>query len=291
MEAQQLQQLDLFDQAVLRPAVSRIALDGTYTERAVAAANLYEAFLWLHIGVKNRVYRADHASRLIEPIFTLLYRDFDSFSWWHLLPRAREVLRHARQTGRFFGAGASAEEEPGQLLANRFSLSVLALSQFMSDLAAQTLISTLVFADERRWHSLMARPPSSEMIVQSLGAEYDPWEEGYQRLAYGGCLQVVKHIELLLELFGDVVHGGTHDLDLLQLRLDIAEAHEWRFFFRDERFKSRFESIMHATGRALTDELVRSEIAINPGGFDEYIADLIQRWMAFTTPRALRTQA
>lgn len=292
MEAHQVQQLKVFEEAVLDPALGRVEAGGTYTEKAVAAANLYEAFMWIDIGAQNQIYSVDGVSVLLERLSPVLFQDFDTFTAWHLMSRTHQVLLTWRSLGRYPKSNFPIHsKEADEEVIKRFGVSVLALGQFISDAPAQATVSSLVFADNSRWQLLLKQPPLSNAILDSFDGGYDPWLLGYQNLVYAGCFNVIRHLELLLNIFEDTLSVTLSSPDLVPLRLQIAEAHEWRFSFRNEIYKHRFETIMHAIGNLVTKELCDFKIDMKSSDFNAYVNDLIKRWIALTSPNTIQLGA
>ena len=290
MAGRRLQQLDAFERAVLSPAteLARVS-DGTYTEKAVNTATLFEALLWLRIGVRNGIYPVDNAPPLLESAYSILQTSEAAFKWWYLFPDSKAFLSgHVRSW--LLSEGEPRTEEASRI-ENRFAMSTLVLGELISNVSAQTLISALVFADNIRWRRLLERKPPLSIVAQCLASkEYDPWFDGYAILVYAGCIGVIRHLEVLLELFADSIAGSTQDGNLTLLRLSIADAHGWRFYFTNPVYEERFKAIMHHMGDLLSQELPHGGIEITSNDFDAYIRNLIVRWQEFTEPNVLKAR-
>jgi hypothetical protein len=286
--------LNSFDEYVLRAARTAARRHAGITEEMTSIATLYESYLWLDLGVKFGIYDIHAAESLMPSIFPDLGRNLESFRGWGLFPGLKERLVRATTSELNFFLFDFGDIESAART-NQFHLAIMTLARFFENRAAQALTGTLIFLDDQLWQSLIAKLPDSEQIINAMTEDYDPWADGHRNLVVAGWFPLVQHVEELMNMFDSEHPAVTGSEDAwITFKYDILRTHSWRFDFRNSELQSRFKIISAMLGQVLTKSEFRAEnhlIRVDGSSVEQYVEQLIQRWMQFTRPKEVGVEA
>jgi hypothetical protein len=245
----------------------------------VARAQFFESLRWLELGIDARLFSFSAGKKILEDYGSEIAQEYRRFpsELRYILPEVTQI--HVEKMAERRELSHGIEFKNSVRIGSRLEILIEKIAVTNAETCSTSLTAALMFLSEAAWKRLLAEPITGNGVLDALAGISDGWADGHRGYTLGGCLQSFTHLEGMLEALDYIRRPEEVDADdWSTLRQAVFELHGWRFAFRKAHFLDRFERLCSKLGEIMEIELAGIGVAVEHGGLNGYVKDLVDRW-------------